>query len=141
MVNEARVGGVREVDKYIPPTYDKGYPTTIGLEPTYGTDAPADIFPGVTIDNGGGIGGIGINGGVHADLADGALAESDVFTLIRGKHTIKMGGEFNKSYQNYTNWGDVSSGNFAFDGIGTAQFWPGGNYPNTAGCSTQQGCN
>ena len=119
MVNEARVGGVREVDKYIPPTYDKGYPTTIGLEPTYGTDAPGDIFPGITIDNGGGIGGIGINGGVHAALADGALAESDVFTLIRGRHTIKMGGEFNKSYQNYTSWGDVSSGNFVFDGVST----------------------
>lgn len=116
-VNEARIGGVREVDKYIPPTYGKGYPTTIGLEPTYGTDAPADIFPGVTVDNGGGIGGIGINGGVHAALADGALAESDVFTLIKGKHTIKMGGEFDKSYQNYTSWGDVSSGNFVFDGV------------------------
>jgi hypothetical protein len=119
MVNEARVGGVREVDRYIPPTYGKGYPTSIGLEPTYGNDAPADIFPGITIDNGGNIGQIGINGGVHADLADGSLAESDVFTLIRGKHTINMGGEFNKSYQNYTNWGDVSSGNFVFDGVST----------------------
>lgn len=118
-VNEARIGGVREVDKYIPPTYNKGYPTIIGLEPTYGNDAPGNIFPGVTIDSGGGIGGIGINGGVHAALADGALAESDVFTLIKGRHTIKMGGEFNKSYQNYTNWGDVSSGNFVFDGVAT----------------------
>jgi outer membrane receptor protein involved in Fe transport len=118
-VNEARIGGVREVDKYIPPTFGKGYPTTIGLEPAYGTDAPADIFPGVTIDNGGGIGGIGINGGVHANLADGALVEGDVFTLIKGKHTIKIGGEFDKSYQNYTSWGDVSSGNFVFDGVST----------------------
>jgi hypothetical protein len=119
MVNEARIGGVREVDKYIPPTYGKGYPTTIGLEPTYGTDAPANIFPGVTINNGGGIGGVGINGGVHAALADGALAESDVFTLIKGKQTIKMGGEFDKSYQNYTSWGDVSSGNFVFSDVAT----------------------
>jgi len=117
MVNEARIGGVREVDKYIPPTLGNGYPTTIGLEPSYGNDAPADIFPGVTVDNGGGIGGIGINGGVHANLADGALVESDVFTLIKGKHTINMGGEFDKSYQNYTSWGDVSSGNFVFDGV------------------------
>jgi len=117
MVNEARIGGVREVDKYIPPTYNKGYPTTIGLEPTYGTDAPANIFPGVSVSSGGDIGGIGINGGVHASLADGALAESDVFTLIKGKHTIKIGGEFDKSYQNYTSWGDISSGNFAFDGV------------------------
>jgi hypothetical protein len=119
MVNEARIGGVREVDKYIPPTFGKGYPTTIGLEPTYGANAPADIFPGVTINNGGGIGGVGINGGVHAGLADGALVESDVFTLIKGKQTIKMGGEFDKSYQNYTSWGDVSSGNFVFDGVAT----------------------
>ncbi len=118
-VNEARIGGVREVDKYIPPTYGKGYPTTIGLQPAYGTNAPADIFPSVTVDNGGGIGGIGINGGVHANLADGALVESDIFTLIKGKHTIKMGGEFDKSYQNYTSWGDISSGNFVFDGVST----------------------
>ena len=119
MVNEARIGGVREVDKYIPPTFGKGYPTTIGLEPTYGTSAPADIFPTVTVNNGSGIGGIGLNGGIHAVLADGALAESDVLTLITGKHTIKMGGEFDKSYQNYTGWGDVSSGAFTFDGSTT----------------------
>lgn len=121
MVNEARIGGVREFDKYIPPTYGKGYPTTIGLEPTYGNDAPANIFPGVTINSSSAIGGVGINGGVHALLADGALVESDVFTLIKGRHTIKMGGEFDKSYQNYTNWGDVSSGNFVFDGVASGQ--------------------
>ncbi len=119
MVNEARIGGVREVDKYIPPSYGKGYPTTIGLEPAYGTNSPADIFPDITINSGGNIGGIGIGGGTHADLADGALVESDVFTLIRGKHTIKIGGEFDRSYQNYTNWADVSSGNFQFNGVST----------------------
>jgi hypothetical protein len=119
MINEARIGGVREVDKYIPPTYGKGYPTTIGLQPAYGTNSPADIFPNITVNNGGGIGGIGLGGGTHADLADGALVESDVFTLIKGKHTIKIGGEFDKSYQNYTNWGDVSSGNFQFNGVST----------------------
>src|SRR6202012_6089760 len=119
LVNEARVGGVREVDKYIPPTFGKGYPSTIGLEPTYGPDAPADIFPTVTVNNGGGIGGIGLNGGVHAALADGGLVESDILTLIRGRHTIKIGGEFDKSYQNYTSWGDISSGNFVFDGVAT----------------------
>ena len=119
MINEARIGGVREVDKYIPPTLNKGYPTTIGLEPTYGADAPADIFPTINIASGGNIGGIGINGGVHAALADGDYAASDVFTLIKGKQTIKIGGEFDKNYQNYTSWGDVSSGNFTFDGVST----------------------
>jgi hypothetical protein len=119
MVNVARIGGVRELDVYIPPTYEKGYPTTIGLEPTYGNDAPANIFPGITIDSGGNIGGIGINGGVHAKLADGSIVASDVFTLIKGRHTITMGGEYDQDYQNYTNWGDVSSGNFVFDGVST----------------------
>jgi outer membrane receptor protein involved in Fe transport len=118
-VNEFRIGGVREVDKYIPPTYGKGYPTTIGLEPAYGTNSPADIFPTIQINSGGGIGGVGLNGGVHAALADGSLVESDVFTLIKGKHAIKMGGEFDRSYQNYTNWGDVTSGSFVFDGSST----------------------
>jgi hypothetical protein len=118
-VNEARIGGVRESDQYTPPTYDKGYPTTIGLEPAYGSNAPADIFPNITIAAGGGISGIGISGGVHAALEDGALAESDIFTLIKGRHTIKLGGEFQKSYQNYTSWGDVSSGNFSFNGVVT----------------------
>src|SRR5277367_1998175 len=119
MVNEARIGFVREVDKYIPPTYGKGYPTTIGLQPAYGTNSPADIFPNITVNSGGNIGGIGLGGGTHADLADGALVESDVFTLIKGKHTIKIGGEFDKSYQNYTSWADVSSGNFTFNGAST----------------------
>jgi outer membrane receptor protein involved in Fe transport len=113
MINEARIGGVREFDKYIPNSYGKGYPTTIGLEPTYGTNAPADIFPTVSITSSS-IGGIGINGGTHAVLADGSLAESDVLTLVRGKHTLKVGGEFQKNYQNYTGWGDVSSGSFDF---------------------------
>lgn len=119
MVNEARVGGVREFDQYIPPTYGKGYPTTIGLQPAYGTNSPADIFPTVTITSGGNIGGIGINGGIHAKLADGSEVLSDVFTLIKGRHTLKMGGEYDWNYQNYTNWGDVSSGNFEFDGVST----------------------
>lgn len=121
MVNDAQFGGVREFDKYIPPTFGKGYPTTIGLEPTYGNDAPANIFPTITVDSSAAIGGVGINGGVHALLADGAYVESDVLTLIKGRHTIKMGGEFDKSYQNYTSWGDVSSGNFEFNGVASAQ--------------------
>lgn len=119
MVNEARIGGVRERDSYTSPTVNKGYPTTIGLEPTYGNDAPNDIFPTIKIDAGGGIGGIGINGGIESLLVDGSLAESDVFTLIKGKHTIKMGGEFNKSYQNATSWADETSGGFEFDGLVT----------------------
>lgn len=132
-LNEARLGALRELDAYIPPTYGKNYPTTLGMEPAYGNNAPANIFPTITINGGDGAGQVGIGGGVHAVLADGAYVAGDVVTLIRGRHSVKLGGEFDKSYQNYTNWGDVSSGNFQFNGIGTAQFWPGSAYPNTTG--------
>lgn len=132
-LNEARIGAVRELDKYIPPTFGKGYPTTLGMEPAYGANAPGDIFPNVTISGGDGAGQVGIGGGTHAVLADGAYVASDIVTLVRGRHTIKLGGEYDKSYQNYTGWGDITSGNFSFNGIGTAQFWPGSNYPDTTG--------
>jgi Carboxypeptidase regulatory-like domain len=132
-LNEARVGAVRELDQYSPATYGQNYPTKLGIEPAYGADAPGNIFPNVTINGLGGTGQDYIGGGVHAVLADGAYVEGDILTLIRGRHTIKLGGEFDKDYQNYTNWGDVSSGNFQFNGYGTAEFWSGSNYPNTTG--------
>ena len=60
--------------------------------------------------------GCGENGNIDAVLGEGIYNVSDILTLIRGKHTIKVGGEFDKVYQNYTNWGDITSGNFEFNG-------------------------
>ncbi len=122
MLNEFRLGGSRELDKYKPPSLDKNDPTTLGLQPAYGTNAPANVFPKITIDTGAGVGcialgaGCGENGNIDAVLGQGVYNVSDVVTLVRGKHTIKVGGEYDKDYQNYTNWGDISSGNFEFNG-------------------------
>lgn len=122
MVNEFRLGGVRELDSYHPPSLDKNDPASLGLEPAYGTNAPANVFPKVTIDSGAGAGcvalgaGCGENGNIDAVLGEGTYNVSDVVTLIRGRHTIKLGGEYDKNYQNYTNWGDITSGNFEFNG-------------------------
>ena len=122
VLNEFRVGGSRELDKYVPPSLGKNDPTTLGLEPQYGTNAPGNVFPKITIDSGAGGGcyalgaGCGENGNIDAVLGEGWYNASDVLTLIRGKHTLKVGGEFDKYYQNYTNWGDLSSGNFEFNG-------------------------
>ena len=122
ILNEFRLGGSRELDKYKPPSLNKNDPTTLGLEPQYGTNAPANVFPKVTIDEGAGVGGMGLgagngqNGNIDAVLGQGVYNISDVLTLIRGKHTIKVGGEYDKIYQNYTSWGDISSGNFEFNG-------------------------
>lgn len=121
VVNEFRVAASRELDKYKPPSLGKNDPTTIGLEPTYGTNAPANVFPHISIDQGAGFGGSvlgagGGNGNIDATLGEGIYTVSDVLTLIRGKHTIKVGGEYDKLYQNYTSWGDIDSGHFEFDG-------------------------
>ena len=121
VLNEFRVGASRELDKYKPPSLGKNDPTTLGLEPGYGTNAPANVFPHITIDQGanfGGsvLGGGGGNGNIDATLGEGTYSVSDILTLIHGKHTIKVGGEFDKSYQNYTSWGDIDSGHFEFNG-------------------------
>jgi hypothetical protein len=122
MLNEFRVGASRELDKYVPPSLGKNDPTTIGLEPTYGTNAPANVFPNIKIDQGADAGptnlgsNTGGNGNISAVLGEGIYTVSDILTLIHGRHTIKVGGEFDKLYQNYTNWGDISSGNFEFNG-------------------------
>lgn len=122
LLNEFHVSASRELDKYVPPSFGKNDPTTLGLEPAYGTNAPANVFPKITIDQGAGVGciaegaGCGENGNIDATLGEGIYTVSDVFTLIRGKHSIKVGGEYDRLYQNYTNWGDISSGNFEFNG-------------------------
>jgi outer membrane receptor protein involved in Fe transport len=121
VLNEFRVGAMREDDVYRPPSLGKDDPTTIGLEPAYGTNAPANVFPRITIDTGAGdgemvLGGGTGNGNIDAVLGEGTYNVSDVLTLIRGRHTIKVGGEYDRDYQNYTNWGDLSSGSFEFNG-------------------------
>ena len=122
LINEFRVGASRELDKYVPPSLGKNDPTTLGLQPAYGTNAPSNVFPKITIDQGAGIGcialgaGCGENGNINAVLGQGVYNISDVLTLVHGKHTIKVGGEYDRIYQNYTSWGDITSGNFEFNG-------------------------
>ncbi len=130
LINELRIGASRELDKYKPPSLNKNDPTTLGLQPTYGTNAPANVFPHVTIDTGTGSGAMGLgageysrslpgpggNGNIDAVLGEGIYNVGDILTLVRGRHTIKVGGEYDKYYQNYTSWGDITSGHFEFNG-------------------------
>jgi hypothetical protein len=122
LINEFRVGASRELDKYKPPSLGKNDPTTLGLQPAYGTNSPANVFPKITIDQGAGVGciaegaGCNENGNIDATLGQGVYNVGDILTLIHGKHTIKIGGEYDRFYQNYTNWGDITSGNFEFNG-------------------------
>jgi len=121
VINEFRAGILREHDQYAPGTFGKGFLTKIGIEPTYGSNAPADVFPNITIPSSSlGVGAqTFIGGGVHANLVENVYTASDVVTLIRGKHTLKLGGELNRQFQHDTTWGDSSSGDFTFSGVGT----------------------
>jgi outer membrane receptor protein involved in Fe transport len=121
VINEFRIGASRELDKYKPPSLGKNDPQTLGLQPAYGTNSPANVFPHITIDQGAGVGSMvlgagGGNGNIDAVLGQGVYNVSDVLTLIRGKHTLKIGGEYDRYYQNYTSWGDIDSGHFEFNG-------------------------
>jgi outer membrane receptor protein involved in Fe transport len=122
VLNEFRAGGMHELDSYRPISFGKNDPATLGLEPAYGTNAPGNIFPKITIDSGAGAGcyalgaGCGENGNIDAVLGEGVYNYSDVLTLIHGRHTLKVGGEYDRDFQNYTSWGDITSGNFEFNG-------------------------
>ncbi|HEY1463046.1 MAG TPA: TonB-dependent receptor [Terriglobales bacterium] len=122
VLNEFRLGASRELDWYHPPSLGNNDPSTLGLEPAFGTNSPSNVFPKITIDQGAGVGciaegaGCNENGNIDATLGEGIYNVGDVLTLIHGKHTIKVGGEYDRLYQNYTNWGDISSGNFEFNG-------------------------
>jgi Carboxypeptidase regulatory-like domain/TonB dependent receptor len=111
VVNEARVGYVREIVRETSESVGKGYPDQIGL-----INAPADIFPTINVT---GEVSSELDGGTNALQAQGTEQYSDFITLVRGKHVIKIGGEYDRSYQNLQNWGDISSGNFTFNGIAT----------------------
>ena len=132
LLNEFRIGAARELDKYKPWSLGKNVPTTLGLQPAYGTNVPpnADVFPHISIDAQGGPSGTVLEGGtalgagtgngnIDAVLGDGTYNVSDVLTLIHGRHTLKIGGEYDRSYQNYTSWGDLDSGHFEFSGAYT----------------------
>ena len=111
MVNEGRVGYVREIVRESSASVGKGYPDQIGL-----VNAPADIFPTINVT---GQVSSELDGGINALQAQGTEQFSDFITLVKGKHVLKIGGEYDRSYQNLQNWGDISSGNFTFNGIAT----------------------
>jgi hypothetical protein len=121
IINEFRAGALREHDQYAPGTFGKGFLTKIGIQPGYGANAPADVFPNITIPGSplGVTSQTFIGGGVHANLVEDIYTSSDVLTLIRGRHTIRLGGELDRQFQHDTTWGDSSSGDFSFTGVGT----------------------
>ena len=118
-INEARFSMIRFNGNWVGGDYNKNYPAAIGIpNPT------SNVFPNIGITNI-----TGFSTGLDAVLAEDSFVPSDVFTLIRGKHIIKFGGEFD-DYEVNINFGGQSDGSFNFNGIATLD--PQGTSPGVA---------
>jgi outer membrane receptor protein involved in Fe transport len=110
LVNEFRMGFLRSAGWGSSSSMGKGYPQKIGL-----INAAANAFPNINI---GGTVTTSLNGGTHAGGAENNFTPSDMLTWIKGKHMLKVGGEFDR-WQSAEVWGDVDAGDFSFSGIFT----------------------
>jgi hypothetical protein len=111
VVNEVRLGYVREIVRDISFSQGRGFPAQIGL-----INAPADIFPTISVT---GTVASELDGDTPYVQAQGTYHLSDIITLVRGKQVVKIGGEYDRSYQNLTSIRNIQAGTFTFTGMAT----------------------
>jgi hypothetical protein len=110
-INEARVAAAEEIGHWHSAEFGGGWSAKLGMPLT------ADFFPGI---NTGGSLAVNSLGSSFRNAIDDAVKYtfSDTVTLVRGKHIVKFGGEYDR-------WGDSScwtcadAGSFGFSGIFT----------------------
>jgi hypothetical protein len=107
-VNEARFSMVRFFGYWVSGDFGQGYPAKIGIPGTY-----SDVWPSLNVT-----GGYGYGDGLEANISENEFVPSDVVTLVRGKHIIKFGGEFDAGQVN-GNFSGYSDGSFSFNGDST----------------------
>jgi len=110
-INEARAGWMGEYDLLKSPTIGEGYPAKLGLQ--YGK---YDIMPTINITN---YYGLGPNSPSKANYRENIFNESDVVTMIRGRHTLHLGGELVAFRADSTQWGNLNSASLGFTGTYT----------------------
>jgi hypothetical protein len=109
-LNEFRASIAREGGYWTPDTLNKGWAKSIGLP-----NLPVDNFPSMNISQGLST---ALGAGLDAKIVETSVAVTDTFDWVLGKHTIKIGGE-------YDNWTDNqgyavnTAGSFDFNGIDT----------------------
>lgn len=116
-INEARSGWMGEYDLLKSPTQGQGWPAKLGLQ--YGK---YDIFPTVNITNYYGLAGTNpytVGPGIHANYRENIFSESDVVTMIRGRHTLHLGGELDLYRADSTAWGNLDAATLGFTGVYT----------------------
>jgi hypothetical protein len=112
VVNEFRLGFVRQGNWFTPGSEGLGYPEKLGM-----TSLKADVFPNIQIN--------GIGGNTSLNPADSATSAiyienswnpSDAVTVIHGRHILHFGGEILMEQDNSTPWGNLNAGEFTFNG-------------------------
>jgi hypothetical protein len=115
-INEARTGWMGEYDLLQSPTIGQGWPQKLGLQ-----YAKTDIMPTINITNYGPGNGfsLGPNSPSKANYRENVFNESDVVTMIRGRHTLHLGGELDLFRADSTQWGNLNAANLGFTGVYT----------------------
>ena len=119
-INEARSGWMGEYDLLKSPTIGEGYPAKLGLK-----YAKTDIMPQINITN---YYALGPNSPSKANYRENIFNESDVVTMIRGRHSLHFGGEMDFYRADSTQWGNLNAATLGFTGVYTQA----GNTPGTA---------
>jgi outer membrane receptor protein involved in Fe transport len=108
-INELRFNFVRQFFNQDTPNENKSLPQALGL-----TTVPPNYFPTFSIS---GAIPTSLGAGTHSGGAQNVFSYGENFTWNRGRHSLKVGGEFDRFQYNVLNAWD--SGNFSFNGIFT----------------------
>lgn len=109
-INELRLGYTNQMNFFTPYTQGTGVGPSLGLP-----YLKYDIIPNLTVSSYTGIG---------QPLSPFVYKEhnfdpSDVVTMVRGRHSLKFGGEFLIFEDNSTNYGNINGSSLTFTGIYT----------------------
>jgi hypothetical protein len=107
-VNEMRGSMMRFWGKWPSGDRGMGIPKALGIP-----NSVSDVWPGLNIT-----GLYNYGAGLNAFISETTITPADVFTLIRGKHIMKFGGEFDDDEVN-GNFAAYSDGSFSFNGDST----------------------
>ncbi len=109
LINEFRIAYNRGAVYNWGPDLGEGYPAKLGLN-----NAVVDAFPNISVS--GAVSPSSLGTAPSNGLWQNNFAVSDTVDWIKGKHAIKMGGEFDKWQVNQDPFDFVDAGNFSFDG-------------------------
>jgi hypothetical protein len=109
MVNEARMGYTYQGNFYTDDALGKGYAAKLGFQA-----AKADDFPAITFVTNYPY--AWIEPSANAVYKEHVFDPSDVVTLIKGKHVLHFGGEFQFFRDDSTAWGNTNAGTYQFSG-------------------------